>query len=359
MLDKIDVINAYRFILGREAENDEVIECHLRNHKDIAALRKSFLHSSEFQKTFPTQSSIHEFSGITPEDVELLKRYVKSNNASELGYLTDFMGIRHSVKDLPHINDRDGSVITEIPIPNDTFHSDAIEYVGVFMAVEDADDTFTMFELGAGWGPWMSICGMACKTRGGFQSIDIIGVEGEANKIPYIQRHLKKNSLMPECAELESFHDLVHAMIYHGVVNTDGLSMKFPLVSGEHYGASLITDTSSYRNATFIEVPGYSPRFLFKNYDTVDIAHIDIQGYEGILFENEETVGVFKEKVKYICLGTHSRKIEGYLLEQLYNSGFILLREKPCHMALPKTKPESFIDITTIDGTQIWRNLSL
>jgi hypothetical protein len=267
------------------------------------------------------------------------------------------MGIKHSIEDLCFIRDRDGDVVNKIPVPDDTFHADAIEYVGVSKAVEEAGDAFTMFEFGAGWGPWMATSGIACQMRGGFKIINLTGVEGDINKISYIQNHLKKNNLMPQEAQLKGTISNINTAIYHGVVNTDGAPMKFPQVNSDNYAASLLEDTFLYNN--LVEVPGYSPVFLFKEYDIVDLVHIDIQGYEGVLLSDVNMISTFKQKVKYICLGTHSRKIEGDLFEHLYNNGFYLLRETPCKVSLPLTKPKSFIDITKVDGTQIWRNLSI
>jgi 2-polyprenyl-3-methyl-5-hydroxy-6-metoxy-1,4-benzoquinol methylase len=47
------VINAYRFILGRDPENDEVIAHHIRACKNISELRDSFFRSEEFLATTP------------------------------------------------------------------------------------------------------------------------------------------------------------------------------------------------------------------------------------------------------------------------------------------------------------------
>ena len=51
-LNRIDVVNAYKFILGREPENEGVIEGHLNYHNNIAELRDAFLASQEFQSIF-------------------------------------------------------------------------------------------------------------------------------------------------------------------------------------------------------------------------------------------------------------------------------------------------------------------
>lgn len=48
MLSREDVVNGYRFILGREPEDESVIEYH-RQHADLMALRSALLDSDEFR----------------------------------------------------------------------------------------------------------------------------------------------------------------------------------------------------------------------------------------------------------------------------------------------------------------------
>ncbi len=60
MINEADVVNAYKFILGREPESDEVIKSHLENFSDVFSLRDDFLNSVEFQNIYgrhfcPTQ----------------------------------------------------------------------------------------------------------------------------------------------------------------------------------------------------------------------------------------------------------------------------------------------------------------
>jgi len=56
MLNKTDVIYAYRLILGRDPENETVIETH-RQAKDLPELRKVFMASDEFKTKLASSSS--------------------------------------------------------------------------------------------------------------------------------------------------------------------------------------------------------------------------------------------------------------------------------------------------------------
>lgn len=48
MVTRDDVVSAYRLILGREPENEDVVTSHVNNIPDIASLRAEFMNSAEF-----------------------------------------------------------------------------------------------------------------------------------------------------------------------------------------------------------------------------------------------------------------------------------------------------------------------
>jgi hypothetical protein len=286
--------------------------------------------------------------------LELLRKYQDKNVKGEDGYLTDWLGIRHNVADLPFISGRAGERIYELPVPDDTFHAETIEYVSLLTSIEDgSDDCYTMAELGAGWGPWLVAAGVVTQ-RKGIQRINLIGIEGEANKIPLIQRHIIQNGL-----EDTSSKSVINLSIKHGVVN-DGSAVKFPVVSLDAYGASLIdiNRLGGQKVTDFSTVPGYSMADIMSPYDCLDFVHIDIQGYEQVLIETQ--IDDFQEKVRYMGIGTHSRQIECFLFDFLSIHGFILLREMPCcFINYHKLSHDNMINLTSQDGFQLWMNRGL
>jgi Sulfotransferase family len=58
-----DVCQAFRFILGREPENDGVVEAHVRAAGNVADLRSSLINSEEFQGKY---RSLHPGSKLNP-----------------------------------------------------------------------------------------------------------------------------------------------------------------------------------------------------------------------------------------------------------------------------------------------------
>jgi hypothetical protein len=342
-------------ILGREPESDYVLD---REFENIYALRKEFINSTEFSNLFSLTVGQFwkNFSGFNDEDVHLLEKYLlKETVNGKEGFITDFLGIRHNLDCLPkNYLSLSGKVLKKLPIPDDSFHSQTIEYVACFTSVENSShSSYTMLELGAGWGPWMSISGVAAK-KNEIKQINLIGVEGVKNKIPFIKKHLTENKLRPESEEFETSFlytgGEINTKIYDGVVNTDGTNMEFPDVPIDGYGASLVNTN----NLPLVNVKGYSLADITKPYKYIDFAHLDLQGYEKELIN--ENIDLIRKKIKYLLIGTHSRSIEGFLIEFLYNNKFMLLREQPCLVKWPDNKPENFINQTTMDGSQFWVN---
>jgi len=299
-----------------------------------------------------------EFSGFTSEDIPLLQKYIcKEALSGKDGYITDFLGIRHSVGFFPkNYMNISGAVFQKLPIPDDGFHAETIEYVSCLTSVENADSSYTMFELGAGWGPWMSIAGTAAK-RKGIRTINLIGVEGEHNKMSFIKEHLTENGLRPDTEEMKTCLNGINTIIYDGVINTTGNDMEFPDAAHDAYGASLVEGAGSGHFQKTTLVKGYSLPAISSEYDYIDFVHIDIQGYEEELVS--KSIDFLKKKVKFLFIGTHTREIEGHLINILYENDFRLIREQPCRVLWPELKPNNFIDVTIKDGGQFWLNKQL
>jgi hypothetical protein len=278
-------------------------------------------------------------------------------------YITDFLGIRHGIEFFPASYEHNsGAVFQKLPIPDDGFHAESIEYVACFTSVEDSSDSYTMFELGAGWGPWMSIAGSTAIKKG-IKKINLIGVEGAHNKTGFIKKHLLENGLRPDKEDLETtlynpqFQWEVNTKIYDGIINATGDDMEFPEVPPDAYGASLTDGTSARMDTRLIKTKGYSFSGISSGYDLIDFVHLDLQGYEEEFVPS--VIETLKEKVRFLFIGTHTRRIEGNLLNVLYDNGFKLLREQPCRVAWPESKPASFVDCTFKDGGQFWVNKNL
>ena len=84
----------------------------------------------------------------------------------------------------------------------------------------------------------------------------------------------------------------------------------------------------------------------------IDLLHIDIQGGEADLIVG--CLPIISEKVVYVLVGTHSRQIEGRIMETLFQVGWKLEIERPAIFSLEAGLPQ-----ITVDGVQGWRNPNL
>jgi 2-polyprenyl-3-methyl-5-hydroxy-6-metoxy-1,4-benzoquinol methylase len=70
MIDRNDVIAAYRLILGREPENEEVVTAYTKQATSLSELRAIFLHSTEFAATPLPNSVRYRPLEVPPMEVE-------------------------------------------------------------------------------------------------------------------------------------------------------------------------------------------------------------------------------------------------------------------------------------------------
>jgi hypothetical protein len=61
------------------------------------------------------------------------------------------------------------------------------------------------------------------------------------------------------------------------------------------------------------------------------------------------------ECVRYLVVGTHSRKLDGDLLALMYQAGWDLEHEKPVGFTHNK-RLQTLERMTSTDGVQVWRN---
>jgi len=84
-----------------------------------------------------------------------------------------------------------------------------------------------------------------------------------------------------------------------------------------------------------------------------DFVHMDIAGDETDVCR--AAINEFNDRVKWILVGTHSRKHDGDILELFAGAGWILEHEKPARFEY-RPNPPSLEAMTTHDGTQVWHN---
>lgn len=305
-------------------------------------------------------SAIHplqHYPGYTDRELDIFRKFAQPPESSDPGFITDSLGVRTRVAALPDSLHRRGGETIELPVPEDTFHAEAIEYIGLLKSVVAATDRYTALELGAGWGPWL-VAGAVAAQRVGINDIRLYGVEGDPEHCDFMRQHFVDNGLDPD------EHTLINA-----AVGAEGGTARWPAgpaSSNNTWGMRPAREDSS-SDAGYLAGAGVSGD-TYRDLEVLpiadllqrerhwDLVHIDIQGWEASVCQAGMTL--FTERVKYVVVGTHSRKLDGDVLHLFWQAGWILENEKPTRFQFSSDGRE-LENMTEADGAQVWMNPKL
>lgn len=285
------------------------------------------------------------FGGWDHSDIELFERFARSA-FGVTGKITDFMGIRTSTSLHPWAAHYDNQVLAAIPIPDDSLRAEAIEYFALFDALaRSPGDTFSMAEIGASYAPW-TCAGAITAWRAGKSRLNFTAVEASSYLFSLIPLHLGENDV-----------NLSDIRLIKGAISTERSTLFFPKVHspGDNGGQISVRDTDKdylNRSVENEEVQAYVLEDVIPK-GIVDLIHMDIQGYEFDVLSS--AMDVANHRVRTIFVGTHSRKIEGQLLELFHENGWKLLRERPTRFCF-ESQVSDVVGWTTRDGGQYWLN---
>src|ERR1700681_2579384 len=142
--------------------------------RDVLRERLSKFEAGQLEWPAEASRFLHYNSSFDP--LEVMRRHAVPNLGRRKGYLTNFLGVVIDPKFFPSIlNGREGQV-EGIPIPAN-WHADIAEWGAALRAVDFAQHTYTVIELGCGWGCWMINTGVAARRAG--LDVHLIGVEAD------------------------------------------------------------------------------------------------------------------------------------------------------------------------------------
>jgi FkbM family methyltransferase len=285
-------------------------------------------------------------SHMTVIDVDLLNRHKAPREELQAypGCFTNWLGLVTDASMFGSFNEINGKIYADIPTGGDGVYGGYPEYASFLTAIEQTSgrDTFTAVELGAGWGPWISGAGKVC-SRLGFNKVKLVGVEADEEKCRLMAEHMARNRL--------------NATILKGAAWKEDAMLKFPSIHRQDHGAaaSESAELKDYRgfDQTYVDVPGLSLNTICKDLGVIDYMHWDIQGAELELALCNPSL--LNERVRFLFIGTHSRPIEGRLIEFFYKNQWDLLYQNPCSFEYNRHTP-SIEGMTRSDGELFLRN---
>lgn len=323
---------AYRMLLGREPESPDIVRFHAQAVEpwSIEDIRNRFIDTGEYRtqinRTFP-----HQRPGIAS-----LEEYRDpATYPREVGFYRDLFGVKTRVSYLPPIYAKfsgwgpgDYHEFDILPMHDD------VELLGMIHAARSVQEKFVVMELGAGWGPWVSMGAAMARLRG--WDYRLIAVEALGSHFEFLKTHLQDNDIEPAKSRL-----------VYGVIGTEEGTLRFPKVPIEDYSASIVSMSGDL--GEYEEVPSFTVASLLRDEPMVDIAHFDIQGHE--VDAIRASINVMNERIRRVVVGTHSRPIEGELFSLFHENGWRLELDIGC---LYREVDE--VPTMVQDGAQLWRN---
>lgn len=279
-------------------------------------------------------------------DIELLNRFKAPNSdlVAEPGCFTNWLGLKTDASMFASGEKIRDTIRPEIPSGGDGVYGGYAEYASFLTAIEETSyrNLFTAIELGAGWGPWISAIGKVCQ-RMGFAETHLVGVEADEEKCVLMRQHMARNDLSA---------NVIHAAAWH-----EDTMLKFPKIHRQDHGAAASTEPNpkDYRGIlqSYVDVPGLSLKTICEGFPVIDYMHWDIQGAELALAESH--IELLNSRVRFLFVGTHSRPIEGGLIEFFFEHQWDVLLQHPCDFNYDRFKPE-IPGMTTSDGEIFARN---
>ncbi len=315
----------------------------------------SVLTDNANNEAFPLQI----YPGYEAGDSTLLEQYTPVTASTDATGYTDGFGVRTLYSSVPFV--QPGSLNLQrltMPLPDDGFHAEGIEYVAVCDALRRSrgNASFCAVEIGAGWGPWIGLAGILA-LRQGITELKLVGVEASASRFQLMQQHLVTNQLRPSATTAEDAQlGSSFTRLFNGAVWTHDGEIWFPEAAVDDMGAaaSAHAEETDYRGTTLKHnaIPCRRLDTLLDGLGVIDFMHIDIQGAEADLLQDQ--IDWVNTHVRSLMVATHSRPIEGRLVELLFAHGWQLHREKPCRVDWGKNS--SIVGKTLVDGSQYWLN---
>ena len=339
MIDEQHIRDAYLGLFNRNAESDAVVTLHAGRFDTVHDMLRAFVETPEFKKKHPAAPARESlYDGLAPGDEALLARYLVQSEP-EPEFVMSFVGVCTRASHAGAFATLGGRTFNDIPTRLQDYHAEPIEFVGTLRAVEAGAGPFVGVELGAGWGSWAVTSGHIARKLGR-SPIKLYAVEGNDRKIVNIRTHMADNGFNPD----------EHVQVSAVIGARDGYAL-FPITEAtEGWGSSAIFTEENADRAGYERVRSISLETLLKDEALIDFVHFDVQGAEAEAVA--AAIDTLTAKVRYLVIGTHSRAIEGRLIDTLGPRGWILENEQPARNRFDRPG----VEILVADGTQVWRN---
>lgn len=213
------------------------------------------------------------------------------------------------------------------------------DWLVTLVAAKMAGNSFSVVELGAGYGQWMVTAIRAFKSLCPDGTVRGLALEADGIHFNWLKEHVRRN--------LEEYTGVKTELI-HAAAGKDG-EVSFPVLDdpAKDYGASYTSSDSQ----KVVSAPSMSLATVLNRFDSpiIDLLHVDIQGAEEDLLLTDDVAEPLG-RVKFIMVGTHrSEELHNSITNKFRSLGFKILLEWPRNSLLSTEAGE----IKTNDGVLI------
>lgn len=217
--------------------------------------------------------------------------------------------------------------------------SEAFEWADLLNAVMGASRTFSMVELGAGWGRWTMNAAAACRRWGGLR-YRLVAIEGEPTHAQWARRHRSANGV-------RRFGRAGSCRVIRAAVGDKRGIARFAVGSPSRwYGQALVDGTWTPEQTRWVRTIKLSS--LIRSLGHVDFVHADIQGAELAVFTEAASI---LGRVDRIHIATHNAEVESGLRTLFRSLGFDPVWDVACGSEVITASGREVL----VDGIQGWR----
>lgn len=299
-------------------------------------------------------SALQYYPGYEPSDYQLVAKYATQKAEINADHYIDGFGVKTNFSCVAFASAVElKREKLQFPLPDDGLHAEGVEYAAILDAfcTRPLAHRFVAAEIGSGWGPWIGLAGVLSK-REDLEDVTLIGAEASPERFRQMTGHLHGNGLL-------SSRNFKLRCIEKAVWVHDG-EINFPVSPVEDMGAAATENIEEcdYRGnaTTFRQIQCAQISSICHGVGLIDFMHIDVQGAELRVISNEITW--LTKNVRSLLVATHSRVIEGGLIEVFAEAGWILKREKPCRFHVGEFAG-AYEGKTYADGSQHWISPSI
>jgi FkbM family methyltransferase len=290
---------------------------------------------------------------------EVFAKFEPYRSAVSRGYHVDFLGAKTR-----------GQFVAGLPMvhnPSVMIDEEYFECIDLLESVVGARGTYTMLDLGAGYGRWAVRAALAVRQYHPHLPFRLIAVEAEPLAFQWMALHFQDNGINP--AEHRLMHAAVceigHDVLYYVRGPQNGRFDHGPDVwSGQRIAKDYDVNSKSTRDGKYcgrkvkrhasgwrsVSVPTVTLAHLLRDLDRVDLIDMDIEEQE--LPATSAAIHQLNAKVKRLHIGTHGKEIESELRHLLSSHGWNCLAD----YSLFSTSETPWGVISFENGVQSWLN---